>query len=115
MPKGTILSKSERIDSAFFCHILNTYSWHLSFQSPFAVNTLKSRWRYDSLNWTRLSKYYVTSHKLLGVILTSFKCCFRQLCTHLSHMARHIHANTQERVLEKICVATLYSVSHKLS
>lgn len=99
----------------FSSHILNTYSWHLSFQSLFAVNTLKSRWRYDSLNWTRLSKYYVTSHELLGVILASFKCCFRQLCAHLPHMARHMHANTQERVLEKSCVATLYSVSHKLS
>lgn len=56
---------------AFFCHTSKCIQLaYLSFQFPFEVNTEQSRWRYDWLNWTRLSKYYMTSHKLLGVVQT---------------------------------------------
>lgn len=67
------------------CHISKCIQLaYLSFQFPFEVNTEQSRWRYDWLNWTRLSKYYMTSHRLSGVIGTHAKCCCRQLCTHSS-------------------------------
>lgn len=64
------------------CHISKcTQLADLSFQFPFEVNTEQSRWRYDRLNWTRLSKYHVTSHRLSGVTGTYTKCCCRQLHT----------------------------------
>lgn len=78
----------------------------LSFQFPFGVNTEQSRWRYDWLNWTRLSKYYMTSHKLLGVIQTYTKCCCRQLCAHFPHVPGRTH--TQGHLLKN----TLHTLSH---
>lgn len=97
----------------FLCHTFKCIQLaYLSFQFPFEVNTEQSRWRYDWLNWTRLSKYYMTSHKLLGVIQTYAKCCCRQLCTHFQYTARDMH-NTQGHSL---CAHTQsHSVYHKLS
>lgn len=104
-------------DSAFPCHTSKCIQLaYLSFQFPFEVNTEQSRWRYDWLNWTRLSKYYMTSHKLLGVIRTCAKCCCRQLCTHFPHTARRMQTNMQGHTLEytQRWTHTPYSLSHKL-
>lgn len=72
---------------------------YLGFQFPFEVNTQQSRWRYERLNETRLSKYHMTSRKLLGVIQTRSKCCCRQRCTpfpplHCRHTRMHAHKDT---------------------